>query len=108
MAAIRLLFLVVVLPVPQFEARLPLPCFEPRLPTPQFAPRSGQEFLLIVEAVVAENPPNAQTAGHWEQRCGPNGCQRVWVPDPQPQEAAPAVAPVYYQQRPWGLFRRWR
>jgi hypothetical protein len=27
--------------------------------------------------------PDTAAAGHWEKRCGPNGCQQVWVSDKQ-------------------------
>lgn len=46
-------------------------------------------------------PAVKPASGHYEKRCGPNGCQQVWVPDapaaepsPAPPQAQPNTSPT--------------
>jgi hypothetical protein len=81
MYAVLLTILLVGQPCPQF---VPVPAF---VPVPHFAPA-----------------PKPAPVGHWESRCGPNGCQRVWIVEAK----KPVVKqPMYQPERRRLFFRRW-
>lgn len=80
------------LPAPRF---LPVPKFEGRLPSPKFAGK------MISNALPVPVPP----VGEWQRQCGPNGCQRVWVPGETPTVELPAAEPPAAQQYWGGGFR---
>lgn len=83
------------LPAPRF---LPVPKFEGRLPVPKFAGKTIANAL----------PVPVPSVGEWQRQCGPNGCQRVWVPaGGEPAQPAEHPAANQYQYWPRGrLFRR--
>ena len=49
---------------------------------------------ILTNLVLPDPLAKVRTGGHYERRCGPNGCEPVWVPDPpEAQEPDADISP---------------